>query len=45
MATEFIEEKTNEIPTGPKLLKRLDIKDTVITFDALNTHKEIILII
>lgn len=42
LATEFISEKTNEIPTGPKLLKRLNIKDVAITFDALNTQKETI---
>lgn len=41
-ATEFIEEKTNEIPTGPKLLKRVNIKDCIIVFDALNTQKQTI---
>lgn len=41
-ATEFIDEKTNEIPTCPKLLKRLNIKDNIIVFDALNTQKETI---
>ena len=40
LATEFIKEKTNEIPTGPKLLKRIDISDMVITFDALNTQEK-----
>lgn len=42
LATEFISEKTNEIPTCPKLLKRLNIKNVAITFDALNTQKETI---
>lgn len=42
LATEFISDKTNEIPTCPKLLKRLNIKDVAITFDALNTQKETI---
>ena len=42
LATEFIEDKTNEIPTGAKLLKRLNIKNVAITFDALNTHQELI---
>ena len=42
LATEFIKEKTNEIPTGPKLLKRIDITDMVITFDALNTQEKTI---
>jgi predicted transposase YbfD/YdcC len=40
LATEFIESKTNEIPTCPKLLSRLNIKDIVITFDALNTQEK-----
>ena len=42
LATEFIEAKTNEIPTCPKLLSRLNIKDIVITFDALNTQEKTI---
>lgn len=41
-ATEFISDKTNEIPTLPDLLKRLNIKDNVIVFDALNTQVETI---
>ena len=41
-ATEFIEEKTNEIPTGPKLLKSVNIKDCIIVFDALSTQKQTI---
>ena len=41
-ATEFIEDKTNEIPTGPKLLERINIKDSIIVFDALNTQIETI---
>ncbi len=40
LASEMIEEKTNEIPTIPVILERLKIKDTVITWDALNTQKE-----
>lgn len=41
-ATEFIEKKTNEIPTGIDLLKRVNIKNSVLTFDALNTQKDTI---
>ena len=41
-ATEFIEDKTNEIPTLPKLLERINIKNNIIVFDALNTQKETI---
>ena len=42
LATEFIDAKTNEIPTCPKLLSRVNIKDVVITFDALNTQEKTI---
>lgn len=42
LATEFIEAKTNEIPTCPKLLSRINIKDAIITFDALNTQEKTI---
>ena len=38
VATEFIEDKTNEIPTLPELLKRINIKNNIIVFDALNTQ-------
>jgi len=37
---EFIDEKTNEIPALPKLLRRLHLNDTIVTWDALNTQKE-----
>ena len=37
-ATEFIAKKTNEIPTGIKLLKRVNIENCIIVFDALNTQ-------
>lgn len=40
LASEMIEDKTNEIPTIPIILERLKIKDTIITWDALNTQKE-----
>lgn len=39
LASEMIDEKTNEIPTIPIILERLKISDTVITWDALNTQK------
>ncbi|MDE5539258.1 MAG: ISAs1 family transposase [Bacilli bacterium] len=41
-ATEFIDDKTNEIPMCPEILKRINIKDNIIVFDALNTQKETI---
>jgi predicted transposase YbfD/YdcC len=37
---EFIEEKSNEIPAMPILLERLDLRDTIVTWDALNTQKD-----
>lgn len=42
MATEFIEDKTNEIPTALKLLERLNLENSIITFDALNTQEKTI---
>ncbi len=41
-ATEFIDKKTNEIPTGTILLDRINIKDSIVVFDALNTQRETI---
>jgi predicted transposase YbfD/YdcC len=37
---EFIEEKSNEIPAMPRLLKRLNLDGTIVTWDALNTQVE-----
>ena len=37
-ATEFIVKKTNEIPTGIDLLKRVNIENCIVLFDALNTQ-------
>lgn len=41
-ATEFIEEKSNEIPAGINLLKKVNIKDCVIVFDAMSTQRKTI---
>ena len=38
LASEQIDDKTNEIPTIPEILKRTNIKDCIITWDALNTQ-------
>lgn len=35
-------DKTNEIPVAQEVLRMLNLKDTVVTFDALNTQKETI---
>jgi predicted transposase YbfD/YdcC len=40
LASEQIDEKTNEIPTIPIILNRFNCKDIIITWDALNTQKE-----
>lgn len=37
---EMIEEKTNEIAAIPEVIKRLDLTNTICTWDALNTQKE-----
>ncbi len=42
LATEFIDKKTNEIPTGPKLLKLFNLENVIVTFDALNTQEKTI---
>lgn len=42
LATKFIDEKTNEIPTGPELIKLLDLTNTISVFDALNTQEDTI---
>lgn len=40
LASEPISKKSNEIPAVPKILERIQTKDTVITWDALNTQKK-----
>lgn len=43
--SEIIEEKTNEIPVAQKALKLLNLKNAIVTFDALHTQRETINII
>lgn len=38
LASEAIEDKSNEIPTIPEILKRFKVKGNIITWDALNTQ-------
>lgn len=38
LASEAIEDKSNEIPTIPNILKRFKVKGNIITWDALNTQ-------
>ena len=42
IATEFIDDKSNKIPTGPKLLNLFNLENTIVTFDALNTQEDTI---
>lgn len=42
VASEKIKDKTNEIPTIPKVLERINVKGNIIIWDALNTQKSII---
>lgn len=39
---DYINEKTNEIPMGPELLKQLNLKGCIVTADALNTQRKTI---
>lgn len=43
--SEAISEKTNEIPVAQKALESMDLKECIVTFDALHTQKDTIAII
>ena len=40
LVQDYIEDKSNEIPMGPDLIKKLDLTNCILTADALNTQKE-----
>ncbi|WP_285825635.1 ISAs1 family transposase [Schaedlerella arabinosiphila] len=40
LAQKFIGEKTNEIPAAQEILRLMDLKDTIVTADAMNCQKE-----
>lgn len=40
IASEIIKNKTNEITVIPKIIKRINLKGSVATWDALNTQKK-----
>ena len=40
--SELINKKTNEIPVAQRILETIELKDAVVTFDALNTQKKTI---
>ena len=42
LVQDYITEKSNEIPMGPKLLEKLKLEGCVVTADALNTQVETI---
>lgn len=41
-ATEFIKDKPNEIPSGPELLKKINIENCIVTFDSMSTQENTI---
>jgi len=45
LASVPIETKTNEIPVAQKLLEEMQLKNSVVTFDAMNTQKETVEVI
>jgi len=45
IATELIGEKTNEIPVAQRLLGTLDLRNTLVSFDALHTQQQTIAVI
>lgn len=38
--SEIIDKKTNEIPVAQNILKSMELKNSVVTFDAMNTQKK-----
>ena len=40
LAQKFIDQKTNEIPAAQELLRLMDLRDTIVTADAMNCQKE-----
>lgn len=40
LAQKFIEEKTNEIPAAQEILRLMDLRDTIVTADAMNCQKD-----
>lgn len=40
LAQKFIEEKTNEIPAAQEVLSLMDLRNTIVTADAMNCQKD-----
>lgn len=45
LGQKFIGEKTNEIPAAQEILNLMDLKDTIVTADAMNCQKDTIKVI
>ena len=45
LAQKFIDEKTNEIPAAQELLKIMDLKNSIVTADAMNCQKDTVSVI
>ncbi len=45
LVSKAIDTKTNEIPTAQEVLKTMQLKDVVVSFDALNTQRETVAVI
>jgi len=45
LCSKLIDSKTNEIPTAQEILKEMQLKDAIISFDAMHTQKKTIQII
>lgn len=45
LVQDYILEKSNEIPMGPELIKKLKLDNCILTADALNTQKETVEVI
>jgi predicted transposase YbfD/YdcC len=41
LASEMIDSKTNEIPVGQEILSTFNLKNSIVTCDALNTQKKL----
>jgi len=39
---EFVSDKTNEITSMPEILNRLNLRNSIATWDALNTQKDVV---
>ena len=39
LVQDYIDEKSNEIPMGPELIKKLKLNNCILTADAINTQK------